>query len=64
MRKRGMMTIRLLTRTEIRNIARELDFRPRKAYGQNFVHDANTSGPRPESTRAITFSRSDRAWDR
>jgi 16S rRNA (adenine1518-N6/adenine1519-N6)-dimethyltransferase len=36
------MTIRLLTRTEIRNIARELDFRPRKAYGQNFVHDANT----------------------
>jgi 16S rRNA (adenine1518-N6/adenine1519-N6)-dimethyltransferase len=37
-----MMTIRLLTRTEIRNIARELDFRPRKAYGQNFVHDANT----------------------
>jgi 16S rRNA (adenine1518-N6/adenine1519-N6)-dimethyltransferase len=37
-----MMTIRLLTRTEIRNIARELDFRPRKALGQNFVHDANT----------------------
>jgi 16S rRNA (adenine1518-N6/adenine1519-N6)-dimethyltransferase len=36
------MTIRLLTRTAIRNIARELDFRPRKAYGQNFVHDANT----------------------
>ena len=36
------MTIRLLTRTEIRNIARELEFRPRKAYGQNFVHDANT----------------------
>lgn len=36
------MTIRLLTRTEIRNIAKELDFRPRKAYGQNFVHDANT----------------------
>ncbi|HCA52732.1 MAG TPA: 16S rRNA (adenine(1518)-N(6)/adenine(1519)-N(6))-dimethyltransferase, partial [Mycobacterium sp.] len=36
------MTIRLLTRTEIRNIARELDFRPRKAYGQNFVHNANT----------------------
>ena len=36
------MTIRLLTRTEIRNIARELDFRPRKALGQNFVHDANT----------------------
>ncbi len=36
------MTIRLLTRTEMRNIAREQDFRPRKAYGQNFVHDANT----------------------
>ena len=36
------MTIRLLSRTEIRNIARELDFRPRKALGQNFVHDANT----------------------
>ena len=36
------MTIRLLTRTEIRNIARELGFRPRKALGQNFVHDANT----------------------
>ncbi len=36
------MTIRLLTRTEIRNIARELDFRPRKSLGQNFVHDANT----------------------
>ncbi|MFM9033606.1 MAG: 16S rRNA (adenine(1518)-N(6)/adenine(1519)-N(6))-dimethyltransferase RsmA [Mycobacterium sp.] len=36
------MTIRLLTRTEIRNIAKELDFRPRKAFGQNFVHDANT----------------------
>ena len=36
------MTIRLLTRTEIRNIAKELDFRPRKALGQNFVHDSNT----------------------
>lgn len=36
------MTIRLLTRSEIRNIAKELDFRPRKALGQNFVHDANT----------------------
>ena len=35
------MTIRLLTRTEIRNIAKELDFRPRKALGQNFVHDSN-----------------------
>ena len=36
------MTIRLLSRTEIRNIAKELDFRPRKSLGQNFVHDANT----------------------
>ena len=36
------MTIRLLTRTEIRGIAKDLDFRPRKALGQNFVHDANT----------------------
>lgn len=42
MRKKDIMTIRLLTRTEIRNIARELEFRPRKAFGQNFVHDANT----------------------
>lgn len=36
------MTIRLLSRTEIRNVAKELDFRPRKALGQNFVHDSNT----------------------
>lgn len=36
------MTIRLLSRTEIRNLAKELDFRPRKSLGQNFVHDANT----------------------
>lgn len=36
------MTIRLLGRTEIRRLAAELDFRPRKALGQNFVHDANT----------------------
>lgn len=36
------LTIRLLGRTEIRRLARELDFRPRKAFGQNFVHDANT----------------------
>ncbi len=41
-RKRGIVTIRLLTRTEIRAIARSLGFRPRKALGQNFVHDANT----------------------
>jgi 16S rRNA (adenine1518-N6/adenine1519-N6)-dimethyltransferase len=36
------VTIRLLSRTEIRNLAKELDFRPRKSLGQNFVHDANT----------------------
>jgi 16S rRNA (adenine1518-N6/adenine1519-N6)-dimethyltransferase len=36
------VTIRLLGRTEIRNLAKELDFRPRKSLGQNFVHDANT----------------------
>ena len=42
MRKGCRMTIRLLGRTEIRNLAKELDFRPRKSLGQNFVHDANT----------------------
>jgi 16S rRNA (adenine1518-N6/adenine1519-N6)-dimethyltransferase len=36
------LTIRLLGRTEIRRLANELEFRPRKALGQNFVHDANT----------------------
>lgn len=36
------LTIRLLGRTEIRQLAKELDFRPRKSFGQNFVHDANT----------------------
>ncbi|MGZ4515462.1 MAG: 16S rRNA (adenine(1518)-N(6)/adenine(1519)-N(6))-dimethyltransferase RsmA [Mycobacterium sp.] len=36
------LTIRLLGRTEIRRLAKELDFRPRKSLGQNFVHDANT----------------------
>ena len=41
-RKGFVMTIRLLSRTEIRNLAKELDFRPRKSLGQNFVHDANT----------------------
>lgn len=42
-RKRGRaLTIRLLGRTEIRSLARELEFRPRKSLGQNFVHDANT----------------------
>jgi 16S rRNA (adenine1518-N6/adenine1519-N6)-dimethyltransferase len=38
----GALTIRLLGRTEIRHLAREMDFRPRKSFGQNFVHDANT----------------------
>jgi 16S rRNA (adenine1518-N6/adenine1519-N6)-dimethyltransferase len=36
------LTIQLLGRTEIRRLAKELDFRPRKSLGQNFVHDANT----------------------
>ncbi|GJF10321.1 ribosomal RNA small subunit methyltransferase A [Mycolicibacterium cyprinidarum] len=36
------MTIRLLGRTEIRHLAKAIDFRPRKSFGQNFVHDANT----------------------
>jgi 16S rRNA (adenine1518-N6/adenine1519-N6)-dimethyltransferase len=36
------LTIQFLGRTEIRRLARELEFRPRKALGQNFVHDANT----------------------
>jgi 16S rRNA (adenine1518-N6/adenine1519-N6)-dimethyltransferase len=36
------LTIRLLGRTEIRRLAKELDFRPRKSLGQNFVHDGNT----------------------
>jgi len=38
----GTLTIRLLGRTEIRHLAKDLDFRPRKWLGQNFVHDANT----------------------
>jgi 16S rRNA (adenine1518-N6/adenine1519-N6)-dimethyltransferase len=38
----GTLTIRLLGRTEIRHLAKDLDFRPRKSLGQNFVHDANT----------------------
>jgi len=36
------LTIRLLGRSEIRNLAKEIDFKPRKSLGQNFVHDANT----------------------
>lgn len=39
---RSALTIRLLGRTEIRHLAKEMDFRPRKSFGQNFVHDANT----------------------
>lgn len=39
---RRALTIRLLGRTEIRRLAQELEFRPRKSLGQNFVHDANT----------------------
>ncbi|MGZ4584425.1 MAG: ribosomal RNA small subunit methyltransferase A, partial [Mycobacterium sp.] len=41
-KSRGKLTIRLLGRAEIRRLAKELDFRPRKSLGQNFVHDANT----------------------
>jgi 16S rRNA (adenine1518-N6/adenine1519-N6)-dimethyltransferase len=42
-RKSGCaLTIRLLGRTEIRRLAKELEFRPRKSLGQSFVHDANT----------------------
>jgi 16S rRNA (adenine1518-N6/adenine1519-N6)-dimethyltransferase len=42
-RKSGCtLTIRLLGRTEIRRLAKELEIRPRKSLGQNFVHDANT----------------------
>jgi 16S rRNA (adenine1518-N6/adenine1519-N6)-dimethyltransferase len=36
------LTIRLLGRTEIRHLAQELEFRPRKSLGQNFVHDGNS----------------------
>src|SRR6185312_10791178 len=36
------LTIRLLGRSEIRRLAKELEFRPRKSLGQNFVHDGNT----------------------
>lgn len=32
----------MLGRAEIRHLAKELDFRPRKTLGQNFVHDGNT----------------------
>jgi 16S rRNA (adenine1518-N6/adenine1519-N6)-dimethyltransferase len=36
------LTVRLLGRSEIRRLAKELDLRPRKSLGQNFVHDGNT----------------------
>lgn len=41
-KQRCPLTIRLLGRTDIRRLAKELDLRPRKSLGQNFVHDANT----------------------
>lgn len=39
---RCALTVRLLGRTEIRRLAKDLEIRPRKSLGQNFVHDANT----------------------
>ncbi|MCV7084127.1 16S rRNA (adenine(1518)-N(6)/adenine(1519)-N(6))-dimethyltransferase RsmA [Mycolicibacterium insubricum] len=39
---RRALTIRLLGPAEIRALAAELGLRPRKSWGQNFVHDANT----------------------
>jgi 16S rRNA (adenine1518-N6/adenine1519-N6)-dimethyltransferase len=41
-KSRCTLTIQLLGRTDIRRLAKELEFRPRKSLGQNFVHDANT----------------------
>jgi 16S rRNA (adenine1518-N6/adenine1519-N6)-dimethyltransferase len=38
----GALTIRLLGRTEIRRLAKELEVRPRRSLGQHFVHDGNT----------------------
>lgn len=40
--QREALTIGLLGAADIRALAAELDLRPRKALGQNFVHDANT----------------------
>ncbi|HET7072747.1 MAG TPA: 16S rRNA (adenine(1518)-N(6)/adenine(1519)-N(6))-dimethyltransferase RsmA [Mycobacterium sp.] len=54
------LTIQLLGRTEIRRLAKDLEFRPRKALGQNFVHDANTVR-RVVSTSGV--SRSDRVLE-
>lgn len=41
-KNRCPLSIRLLGRTDIRRLAQELELRPRKSLGQNFVHDANT----------------------
>ncbi|MGB3285659.1 16S rRNA (adenine(1518)-N(6)/adenine(1519)-N(6))-dimethyltransferase RsmA [Mycolicibacter algericus] len=40
--QRETLTIGLLGAGDIRALAAELDLRPRKSLGQNFVHDANT----------------------
>ncbi len=40
--QRTALNVRLLGRAEIKVLAGELEFWPRKALGQNFVHDANT----------------------
>lgn len=40
--QREALTIGLLGAGDIRALAAELDLRPRKSLGQNFVHDANT----------------------
>jgi len=40
--QRETLTIGLLGAGDIRTLAAELDLRPRKSLGQNFVHDANT----------------------
>lgn len=40
--QREALTIGLLGAGDIRALANELDLRPRKSLGQNFVHDANT----------------------
>ena len=40
--QREALTIGLLGPADIRSLAAELELRPRKSLGQNFVHDANT----------------------
>jgi hypothetical protein len=52
----------LLGAAEIRRLAAQLDLRPTKSLGQNFVHDANTR--RPGSTPTVPCSRSVRGWVR